>query len=121
MRRLDCPAGGWIGLPDEWLGAHALKQDDAKRRAQEAGLSETFQTWAIALSLLEDWGDIPGLSGNPDKWDLSQKSWPVLNWISNEVITDLTMALRFPKVLPAASPDGSVTPTETTETMPAGS
>ena len=67
MRRIDCPVGGWIGLPDEWLGAHALRQDEAQRKSES--LPKPYQTWTVALALLEDWGGLPGLDGKPEAWD----------------------------------------------------
>lgn len=112
MRKVECPAGGWIGLPDEWQGVHAVRQEEAQQKVEH--LPKPYQTWAVALALLEDWGDIPGLSGNPDRWDFGGKSWPVMNWISLTVFADLQNALRFPKVSPAASPDGLTPITEMT-------
>jgi len=106
VRKIDCPAGGWIGLPDEWFGEHAVRREEAQRKSE--GLPDVFQTWTIALSLLEDWGGIPGLDGNPENWDFSMKSWPLLNWISKTVFADLDVALRFPKVWPGSSQDGSM-------------
>jgi len=106
MRRIDCPAGGWIALPDEWLGRHALRLDKAKEQAREKGLPETFVAWAGALALIEDWGDLPGMDGNPDAWDLGEKSWPVLAWISGQVYVDINRAMSLKKALPVPSQDG---------------
>ncbi len=105
MRKIPCPAGGWIGLPDEWLGSHALRQDEARKKAET--LPGAFQTWAVALALLEDWGELPGLDGRPESWDFSQKSWPLMNWIAQQVLTDLSRSLRVPKAPSARLPDGS--------------
>lgn len=112
MRKIDCPLGGWIGLPDEWMGAHAERRDEAQRKAEQTTQSDTLRAWIVALALLEDWGGVPGMDGKPEAWDMKQMSWPVMNWIAQTTLADLQTALRFPKALPGSSPVGSTKATE---------
>lgn len=106
MRKIDCPLGGWIGLPDEWLGAHARRRDEALAAAQKAKQPPTLQSWSISLALLDDWGELPGMDGRPENWDLDAKSWPLMNWIAEQVLGDMTRALRIPKAPSAWSSGG---------------
>jgi hypothetical protein len=104
VRKIECPAGGWIGLPDEWLGKHKLRFDEAAAKA--AGLPPSFQTWAQAIAMLEDWGELPGI-GNPEAVNFQAQSWPMMEWITRTVFADLNSALKVPKVPSGALPGGS--------------
>lgn len=107
MRKINYPGGGWIGLPDEWLGLHAVRQKEAQDKARQAGLPEPFANLAVALALLDDWGELPGMDGNPERWDYNQIRWALMNWITTQVFTDLSKALHVPKAMPATLRAGS--------------
>ena len=96
-RRVDCPWGGWIELPDEWLGEHAARRDEAYQQAEEKKLPQVLANFAVALALLENWEEIPGLAGNPEKWELGKVAWPVIAWITGFVFGDIARALEIPK------------------------
>jgi hypothetical protein len=117
-RKIDCPWGGFIELPDTWLGQHARRRDEAAEKAGK--LPDTFRRFAIAMALLENWGELPGLGGNPEKWDFEAVSWPVLSWVADVVFTDLALALSVPKKTLPPSPAGSTAVTETTTETPPG-
>lgn len=98
MRKIPVPKDiiengeGWIGLPDEWLGKHAVIRDDAIEKALKEKLPPVFVNFAVAMSLLEDWGGLPGLDGNPDKWELGEVSWNLIAFITGYVSGDLDRA-----------------------------
>lgn len=118
-RRFECPHGGWIELPDEWLGRHAAKRDRAAEKA--AQLPPTLRRFAISMALLENWGDLRGLSGNPDAWDFERVQWATLEWVSDIVTVDLVKALTVPKksLLPRTA--GHPAAAETTTAQPGSS
>lgn len=117
MRQVDCPWGGWIGLPDEWLGEHARRRDEARERLNEQAeltkkkLPATWQNFIVAMAVLEDW-DIPGLTGNPEKWDLAAMPWAVLDWLPMVVFASIASAQQVPKNSSAPLPDGSMAAAE---------
>ena len=108
MRRLDCPfiAGGWIGLPDEWLGKHIQRRDQAIEKARELK-SDTLARFAASLAILEDWGGLPGLDGNTDNWDFTLISARLINWIKQKVEADFLSTFLFPEISSPPSQDGS--------------
>lgn len=99
MRTITVPftEKGWIGLPDEWLGKHAARRDEAVKAATEKKLPTLYLNFAVAMSLLEDWGDIPGLDGNPEKWDFDELLWNVMAFITGFVFGDVDRAMEVPK------------------------
>jgi len=108
MRRFDCPypdLDAWIELPDAWLGAHANRRDEAVKLCLEKKLPETHRKFAVSMALLEDW-DIPGLNGNPEKWDFDGLDLRLIAWINETVLTDFGACFYVPKVLSSPSPNG---------------
>jgi hypothetical protein len=98
-RRFQCPFPGlenhWIDLPDlPWLGKHAQRRDEAAEKSKELG--QTLQSFAVSLALLDDW-DLPGMSGNPEKWDYTGIDLRVINWVSSIVISDFALCFEIPK------------------------
>ena len=97
MRKIDCPYGGWIGLPDEWLGIHARRRDEAITKAIEAKLPTVFTNFAASMAMLEDWGELPGVGSNAQAWDFNAFKWPVMAWVTNQVGKDIADALKVSK------------------------
>ena len=106
--RKDCPRPGYeefyIELPDEWLGEHSYKHDRARDRTKGEE-SETLKTFALAMSLLDDWR-LPGLEGNPDTWDFSKLPLSVIGWVNGVVMPSYYSCFIFPKVPPSPSQNG---------------
>ena len=111
MRVIACPLAEYptasITLPDRWLGSHAERRDEAiealDKNARYKGA--TLRSFAVSMALLEDW-DLPGLAGNPDKWDFSQIDLSLIAWVNGAVLTDYGMCFIVPKALSVALPDG---------------
>ena len=97
-------------MPDEWLGIHARRRDEAREKA--AGLPQTLANFAIAMALLDDWDDLPGIGGNPAAWDFDAIPWALIGWVSEQVFTDLRESLRVPKNSSAPLPAGATASTE---------
>jgi hypothetical protein len=87
-RRIEYPHGQgyWIELPDEWLGRHANRRDEVLSKLP-AETGQTESNFAVAMALLDDWV-LPGLNGNPEKWDFSQLSLNMIAWVSQATIGD---------------------------------
>ena len=116
-RRFDCPLdefeGVWIELPDEWLGEHATRYDQAIEDSRKLN-SATMTNFAVALAIAEDWR-IPGLEGKPEAWDFGKINLSVISWISKVAITDYLMAVNVPKNSFGLSPNGQKSQPEKTE------
>ena len=117
-RRIDCPLPGledaFVVLPDEWLGLHAQRRDQAVREAA-AYDSNTLTLFAISLAIADDWGGLPGLNGKPENWDFAQVKIPVIAWVNETVLVDFNKAFIVPKNSLSPSPDGSMAKQETTK------
>lgn len=100
-REFGCPwpkyADARVVLPDVWLGEHAAIRDKAITEAEKYE-SESITRFAIALSLCEDWENIPGLDGPPDKWDFVLVPLKVISWLAEIVLADFAADLKVPKV-----------------------
>ncbi len=98
-QRLDSPipqhADAWIELPDEWLGKHATRRDEAVESANEQGLSGTLGNFAVSLALLDNWS-LPGLNGPADKWDFEKLPLSIITWVNGATITPFLAASSFP-------------------------
>lgn len=98
-RRIDCPFSqypdAWLDLPDKWLGEHVQRRDQAIDAAQKYN-SEYITRFAVAISLLDDW-KLPGLEGNPDKWDFLKVELPIIAWVVLEVLNDFGKSFIVPK------------------------
>lgn len=97
-RKIDCPfvEGAYIVLPDEWLGEHVQRRDQARKNAEKLD-SPTLETFAVSMALLEDWHGLPGLEGNPDKWDFAKVKIQVIAWVLGVVMSDFNAAWEVPK------------------------
>jgi len=108
-RKIYCPLPeyreAWVELPPEWLGLHAKQRDEVAENKGE--LSSTELNFAIAIALLDNW-DLPGLGGNPENWDFSQLSLPLIAWINQEVLTSFTACFLVPKGLSSPLSTGSM-------------
>ncbi len=107
QRKLVCPhpdySHAFIVLPKEWLGEHAIRKDRALQLVQEHGSPE-ISNFAVCMSILDDWGNIPGLSEKAvDKWDLGIVPIPVISWVVETVLADFNLAYIVPKELPQPS------------------
>ena len=108
-RRLECPypdIEAHIELPDIWLGVHAERRDETLGKLQ-ADYGLTLQNFGVALSLLDDW-QLPGLNGNPDKWDFSLLDLRLIAWVSGQVLEDFSNCWKVPKEQPLPSNNGSM-------------
>jgi len=107
-RRYDCPREGyeesWIELPDEWLGDHSHRYDEAIKKIQPEW-GETVKTFAVSLALLDDWR-LPGLEGNPDTWDFAKMPLSIIGWVNGVVMRDYNACFFVPKVSPSVSRNG---------------
>ena len=118
-RRIDCPLpdleDAFVVLPDEWLGLHAQRRDQAVREAARYD-SNTITLFAISLAIADDWGGIPGLDGKPENWDFTKVKIPIIAWMNESVLTDFNKAFIVPKNSLSPSPSGSMAiPEEKTE------
>lgn len=98
-RRFDCPfpglSGAWIDLPDlPWLGRHAQRRDEASEKSKDLG--QTLQMFVVSLALLDDWS-LPGLTGNPEKWDYAGLDLRMIYWVSQTVLSDFGACFDIPK------------------------
>ncbi len=103
QRKLVCPhldyTHAFIVLPQEWLGEHAIRKDRALQLANEHGSPE-ISNFAICMSILDDWGNIPGLDEKaPDKWDFNIVPIPIISWVVETVLADFSLAYVVPKAL----------------------
>lgn len=100
-QRVQCPIKGkedyWIDLPDEWLGRHASLNDAAVDASNEKGLGTTERSFASALAMLDDFA-LPGLNGNPDKWDFEVLPLSIISWVNGQVIPPFLAVMRFPQL-----------------------
>lgn len=116
--RVYCPLpkfrDAWVELPNEWLGAHAQRREQAIEAAQKYK-SDLLTRFAVALALAENWS-VPGLSGPPDKWDFTQLNLQLIAWFNQEVLTSYGACFIVPKGLSEPLPVNGSTPTETTTT-----
>ncbi len=87
----------YVDIPDEWLGRHALKRDEAIRFTIPFNNME-LTNLVIALLMVEDKGNIPGIAGNdPSKWDITETPLSLIAWLTDAVITDFNQSLHVRK------------------------
>ena len=94
-RNIECPFGGYIVLPDRWMGDHARRRDEAVAKAED--LPVTFRDFAVAMALVDDWKEIPELDGNPANWDFNTIPWDLMQWVIETVLQDVATSLRVSK------------------------
>lgn len=107
-RRLDCPVSGhtdaYVILPEEWLGKHAMRRDEALRASAEYKNLE-LTNCAIAMALCEGWENIPGIEGNdPTQWDLAETPLSIIAWLADGVIGDFNKSFVISKNSSEPSP-----------------
>ena len=73
----------YITMPDEWLGKHARRHDEAADKSK--GLPSTWRDFTVAMALLDDW-HLPGLPKNPEQWEIEIVSLPVMAWVKMTVL-----------------------------------
>lgn len=108
-RRLQCPhpdyADAYVVLPAEWLGEHALRKARAEKAA-ESYENGQMTLLAVALLLVDEAGNIPGLDGNdPSQWKLEKVPIPILVWVQEAVLSDYASAFTLPKAPSSPSTD----------------
>ena len=109
-RRIQCALPGyesaWVDLPDEWLGAHLARRDEAVRAASKYRDGK-ITIAAISLCIVDDWGGIPGLEGrDPAQWDFLKLPIVLIVWLESVVFEDFAKAFTVPKASSALSPRG---------------
>ena len=107
QRKLNCPhpdyQTAFIVIPGEWLGIHAIRRDAAVRSAQnnvdpEYALSDSIRELAVAIALLDDWGNIPGIEDkDPQNWHFERVPIPIMEWLVEAVLADFALAFVVPK------------------------
>ena len=109
--RIDYPHGdGWIELPDEWLGAHARRRDEAIEKSK--ALPATWLEFAVAMSLLDDW-QLPGLPKNTELWQFDLLSLRMMAWAKITVLESYAVCFRVPKNYSPPSPTVSAAAAQT--------
>ncbi|HUW78766.1 MAG TPA: hypothetical protein VMV52_08475 [Candidatus Nanopelagicaceae bacterium] len=103
-RAVGCPFPKWakteITLPDEWLGIHAQRRDEAAQAGIKSGLSEKSATlfqFALSLALLDDWKGIPGLDGPPENWTFVDVPLEIIGWINVVCLGEFAACFEVPK------------------------
>lgn len=108
-RRKDCPwpdfPEAWIELPDKWYGEHADRRDSAVEKANEIGLIGTLRDFAVSMALLDNWS-LPGLNGNPEKWDFKAVDLPIITWVNTTTLVDFMKNWAIPKNSLSPLPSG---------------
>lgn len=111
VKRIYCPVAGfctrddagrfvssdwWIERPAEWMGEHALVRDRAVKSAGDQLGTSDLLTFSVSLALAHDWR-LPGLEGNPDKWDFSQLNLRIITWVNHVIFEDFQRCYQIPK------------------------
>ena len=112
-RMVGCPFPKWnqveVELPDEWLGIHAQRRDEAAVAARKTGLDEksiTLFQFALSLALLDDWRGIPGLDGPPEKWDFEEVPLEIIGWVNQVCLAEFMSCFEVPKKVSSPSDSG---------------
>jgi hypothetical protein len=84
----------YIDVPDEWLGKHARRHDEAVRKAKD--LPATWRDFTAAMALLDDW-HLPGVPKNSDEWDFDEMSLPVMVWVRETTLGSYYECYKIPK------------------------
>lgn len=95
----------WVEIPDRWLGLHAERREQAAEKAKDGGLVGLLAQFAQAMALLDDWS-VPGLTGNPEKWDFHALDLRILPWVVEVALTDFYRCFQVPKNSLEPSPAG---------------
>jgi len=82
-------------MPDRWLGMHASRREEAAEKCEKKKITGSLQNFAVSLALLENW-ELPGLTGNPDRWDFAQVDLALISWVVNTVLLDFLACLNAP-------------------------
>ena len=85
----------WIELPDVWRGSHAQRRDEVIAQQGER-YGATLLDFAISMALLDDW-NVPGMSGNPDRWDTADFPLTLIAWVNQTVLLSFLACWTFPK------------------------
>jgi len=109
-RRIQCALPGyeaaWVDLPDEWLGRHLARRDEAVRAASKYRDGK-ITIAAISLCIVDGWGGIPGLEGrDPAQWDFLLLPIVLIVWLETVVFDDFAKAFTVPKASSAQLPRG---------------
>lgn len=102
----------YIDLPDQWLGIHAEKRDQAMERGREEGFTGTLLSFFAALELLEDFR-LPGFEGPPQNWDIRQTPLPIIARVNAAVWDSFSACFKIPKNGSGPSPTSEKDPAET--------
>ncbi len=109
-RRIVYPGpaySAWVEIPDEWLGAHLLRRDQATKALEPYRADATLWRAALSLVLADNWGGVRGLEGHdPAQWDLTITPVAVLEWLCESVFDDFARAFVVPKAPSAHSGNG---------------
>ena len=101
------PYTAWVEIPDEWLGAHLLRRDQALKALEPYRADITLWRAALSLVLADDWGGVRGLEGrDPAQWDLTITPVAVLEWLCESVFDDFARCFVVPKAPSAPSGNG---------------
>ncbi len=106
--RIDCPISGYdtrgddgetvyfVVIPDEWLGLHAVKRDEAFAELDKlSDLPDAYRTFAVSLALADDW-NLPGMTGKLN-YDFSEMSLKIIAWVGHAVWGSFARCFVIPK------------------------
>ena len=122
--RFDCPHEKWaecfIDVPDEWLGLHSQRYQEAGELVASKGLRGSTADFVRNLTILDHW-NLPGLpANNPPGWDILQTPLLLIGWVNAVVTPSFLACFALPKNSSAPSSltrkGTTVEPTELTET-----
>ena len=91
-------------MKDILEGRFAMGYDTYGMRRLATGVVEPSAS-NIALALLDDWS-LPGLNGNPEKWDFNKLDLQLIVWINNTTLLDFMKCWAIPKNSLPPSPNG---------------
>lgn len=86
----------FISRPAVWLGRHSLRRDEAVEKADGKLGSGDLLRFAVSMALAEDW-KLPGMNGNPEKWDFEQLDLRVITWVNRVIYGDFSKVYEVPK------------------------
>lgn len=99
MARIDCPFrddGTFIQLPDEWLGEHSIRQYKAIEGLEGKDYPAHIHNFVVGMAMLDDWS-IPGLTANPETWDVTKAPITVMVWMWSVIKASYEASFIIPK------------------------
>ena len=86
----------FVTRPGKWLGKHARRRDEAVEKADGRLGGGDLLKFGISMSLADDW-NLPGMNGNPEKWDFDEVDLDVILWVNREIFDNFQECYRVKK------------------------